>query len=185
MAFSENLRTARKGKNLSQEQLAELLCVSRQAISKWELDEGYPEAEKLMQLAEILGVTLDYLLLDRQSAEQNRDYTQECGNTPQSDKKISIRSFDGSRLSAYSSFSIVKFGFTGKRSPKCLLSGCESGNGAWGGSTILGWYATWEDAQKELDEINIAIESGKTSYQLKYFAHVKGFFNPKIVSDNV
>jgi transcriptional regulator with XRE-family HTH domain len=41
MAFSENLRTARRVKNLSHEQLAELLSVSRQAISKWELDDGY------------------------------------------------------------------------------------------------------------------------------------------------
>ena len=179
MAFSENLRTARKDKNLSQEQLAELLGVSRQAISKWELGEGYPEVEKLAQLAQILGVTLDYLLLDRQSAETGGG---NANSTPQAGGKITIRSSDGSRLSACNEFSIVKLGrLMGKRSPKCLLSGKEGGNGVWGGNTILGWYALLKDAQKELGEIQQAIARGETFYQLKYFANVKGFFNPKIV----
>ncbi|MBE6115166.1 MAG: helix-turn-helix transcriptional regulator, partial [Erysipelotrichaceae bacterium] len=48
MSFGENLRMIRKEKGLSQEDLAELLEVSRQAISKWEMDMGYPEVEKLL-----------------------------------------------------------------------------------------------------------------------------------------
>jgi transcriptional regulator with XRE-family HTH domain len=181
MAFSENLRSARKDKNLSQEQLAELLSVSRQAISKWELDEGYPETDKLMQLAQILGVSLDYLLLDKSAkdVEGNTNYV------PQADRKINIRSFDGNRLSACNEFAIVKVGWlAGKRSPKCLLCGREGGPVIWGGNTILGWYASLEDAQKELDEIHQAIERGETSYQLKYFVKVKGFINPKIIDGN-
>ena len=51
MGFSDNLKTIRKEKNLSQEELAELLGVSRQAVSKWELGDGYPEAEKLLIMA--------------------------------------------------------------------------------------------------------------------------------------
>ncbi len=86
-------------------------------------------------------------------------------------------------LSAYNDFSIVKFGLPGKRGPKCLLSGSESGSGAWGGFTILGWYASLEDAQKELGDIQHAIRSGETSYQLKYFANVKGWFYPRIIPD--
>lgn len=48
MSFGANLREIRKQKNISQEGLAELLNVSRQAISKWEQDLGYPEMEKLL-----------------------------------------------------------------------------------------------------------------------------------------
>ena len=47
MSFGENLQTIRKKNQLSQEGLAEMLGVSRQAVSKWELGEGYPEVESL------------------------------------------------------------------------------------------------------------------------------------------
>ncbi|MEG1461771.1 MAG: helix-turn-helix transcriptional regulator [Anaerorhabdus sp.] len=56
MTFSENLKLIRKEKGITQEELADMLEVSRQAVSKWELDEGYPEAEKLMLLANKLNV---------------------------------------------------------------------------------------------------------------------------------
>ena len=49
MSFSENLQMIRKKNQLSQKELAELLGVSRQAVSKWELGEGYPEVEKLLK----------------------------------------------------------------------------------------------------------------------------------------
>ena len=62
MNFSENLQALRKAKGISQEQLAERLDVSLQAVSKWETDGGYPEIEKIMQLCDIFGVTMDELL---------------------------------------------------------------------------------------------------------------------------
>ena len=48
MSFAENLKLIRKERNLSQEELAEILEVSRQAVSKWEQGDGYPEVEKLL-----------------------------------------------------------------------------------------------------------------------------------------
>ena len=51
MSFSENLQVIRKNNQLTQEELAELLGVSRQAVSKWELGEGYPEVDKLLILS--------------------------------------------------------------------------------------------------------------------------------------
>lgn len=57
-----NLQKMRKEKGLSQEQLAEMLGVSRQAISKWESGNSYPEIEKLIQLSEIFNTTLDNLI---------------------------------------------------------------------------------------------------------------------------
>ena len=57
MSFGENLQTIRKKNHLSQEGLAEMLGVSRQAVSKWELGEGYPEVDKLLLLSKKLNVS--------------------------------------------------------------------------------------------------------------------------------
>ena len=62
MSFGENLQEVRKKSQLSQEDLAEMLGVSRQAVSKWEIGEGYPEVDKLLLLSKNLNVSLDKLL---------------------------------------------------------------------------------------------------------------------------
>ncbi|MCL2003401.1 MAG: helix-turn-helix domain-containing protein [Oscillospiraceae bacterium] len=62
MQFHDKLQKLRKEKGLSQEGLAELLDVSRQAVSKWESGLAYPETDKLIALSEIFGVTVDSLL---------------------------------------------------------------------------------------------------------------------------
>lgn len=62
MKFEENLRELRKQNGLSQEELAEQLNVSRQAVSKWENGSGYPELDKLMALCELFHCTMDDLL---------------------------------------------------------------------------------------------------------------------------
>ena len=65
MSFAENLKYIRKKHNITQEQLADILSVSRQAISKWESSFGYPETETLLVLSKELNVSLDYLFSDR------------------------------------------------------------------------------------------------------------------------
>lgn len=60
--FSENLKKIRKDNNLSQEQLADLLNVSRQAISKWESSTAYPEMEKIILICKKFNVNIDDLL---------------------------------------------------------------------------------------------------------------------------
>lgn len=62
MHFSEKLLTLRKASNLTQEQLAEKLDVSRQSISKWESGQATPELEKIVAISTIFDVTTDYLL---------------------------------------------------------------------------------------------------------------------------
>ena len=57
MSFGENLQAVRKKNQLSQEGLAEMLGVSRQAVSKWELGDGYPEVDKLLLLSKRLKIT--------------------------------------------------------------------------------------------------------------------------------
>lgn len=64
MKFSEKLQTLRKEKKLSQEQLADMLDVSRQSVSKWESGQTYPEMDKLIELSKIFKCTLDDLTND-------------------------------------------------------------------------------------------------------------------------
>lgn len=62
MSLGENLQFIRKKENITQEQLAEQLGVSRQSISKWESDSSYPEMEKLLQLCKMFHCSLDDLM---------------------------------------------------------------------------------------------------------------------------
>lgn len=62
MSLSENLQNLRKIKNMSQEELAEKLNVSRQAVSKWESGNGYPETEKIITICDIFDCSMDELV---------------------------------------------------------------------------------------------------------------------------
>lgn len=64
MNFGDKLAKLRKEQNYTQEQLAELLGVSRQSVSKWESNGAYPETEKLIRLSTLFDCSLDYLLKD-------------------------------------------------------------------------------------------------------------------------
>ena len=64
MTFNNKLIKLRKANALSQEELAEKLNVSRQAISKWELGDATPDSDKIIALSNLFGVTTDYLLKD-------------------------------------------------------------------------------------------------------------------------
>jgi len=75
MTFGEKLQELRRKGAMSQDVLAEKLEVSRQAVSKWERDEAIPETDKLVRIAQLFGVSTDYLLLDR-----NREQTEQTRN---------------------------------------------------------------------------------------------------------
>lgn len=62
MDFSEKLLTLRKANDMTQEQLAEKLDVSRQSVSKWESGQATPDLEKIVALSTVFNVTTDYLL---------------------------------------------------------------------------------------------------------------------------
>ncbi len=64
MTLGDKLSKLRKENNYTQEQLAGILGVSRQAISKWESDITYPETDKLIRMSELFNCSLDYLLKD-------------------------------------------------------------------------------------------------------------------------
>lgn len=69
MTLGEKLKTARKNAGLSQEQLAEKLCVSRAAVAKWETDKGLPDVGNLKAISKLLTVSVDFLLDDGQEMD--------------------------------------------------------------------------------------------------------------------
>ena len=66
MIFSEKLRLIRKSKGLTQDDLAEKLNVSRQAVTKWESGQVYPDILNLIQISNFFNVTVDYLVRDQE-----------------------------------------------------------------------------------------------------------------------
>ena len=66
MTLGEKLARARKENGLSQEGLAEKLCVSRSAVAKWETDKGIPDVANLKAISKLLNVSVDYLLDDEE-----------------------------------------------------------------------------------------------------------------------
>lgn len=73
MTTGEKLTKLRKEKGYTQEQLADLLKVSRQAVSRWESDLAFPETEKLIRIAKLYDVSLDYLLLEDSEAGKKEE----------------------------------------------------------------------------------------------------------------
>lgn len=62
MSFAEKIKELRLSENLSQEEFAERLDVSRSAVAKWESDSGMPDIENLIEIARTFQVSIDYLL---------------------------------------------------------------------------------------------------------------------------
>ena len=72
MTTGEKIYVLRKAKGLSQEQLAEALSVSRQTLSKWELDTVLPDTENAIKLSAYFSVSIDYLLKEEESGAEKR-----------------------------------------------------------------------------------------------------------------
>ncbi len=88
MTTGEKLAMLRRQKNLTQEQLAELLNVSRQSVSRWEMNQAFPETEKLILLSRIFSCSVDFLLNTSPEKEKNSSditaegcasFMRECG----------------------------------------------------------------------------------------------------------
>ncbi len=75
--LGETIQALRRQKNLTQEQLAEQVGVSRQAVSKWELNNALPDTDKLVPLARALGVSAEELLGNAGRLEDDRTVPQE------------------------------------------------------------------------------------------------------------
>ena len=110
MNISEKIKEYRKAQKISQEQLAEKLNVSRQAITKWEIGTGLPEIENIIAIANLLSLSVDELLDVAQTAQTQTDYTHESLTVYDIDRikdfdlslgeahKISLEGYSGEKL---------------------------------------------------------------------------------------
>ncbi len=71
MALGERIKECRQSAGMSQEKVAELVGVSRQAVTKWEVNQSAPNTENLFKLAEIFGTTVDLLLESDEESKQS------------------------------------------------------------------------------------------------------------------
>lgn len=172
MSFGENLRRVRLENNLSQEQLADMVGVSRQSVSKWEADGGYPETEKLLIIAKKLDTSLDFLLLDkpRETAPHLTAAVARNG--------ILVKpALKETEMGYWDSFRISRLFLTKKKKPepKYMLLGMRKGDGLFSCMTQspLALYREQEDAEKELTEIYGAMQRGEDVYELKYYVEVE------------
>ncbi|MCR5090914.1 MAG: helix-turn-helix domain-containing protein [Oscillospiraceae bacterium] len=167
MSFGENLQAIRKKNQLSQEGLAEMLGVSRQAVSKWELGEGYPEVDKLLILSKKLNISLDSLL-----GGENATTIAEEGR-PSGMIRI-ISPHEGVIINASKVTRSQQFK-GGKNSPRFALFASDGNDLSWWGAqnTFLAWYRNLEDVTREITEIQKALDTGAVSYTLQYGVKVK------------
>lgn len=102
MKLSEKILSLRKARNMSQEELADKLGVSRQAVSRWEVGSALPDASNILQLSKLFGVSADYLL--------NDDYK---GEAPVPAKSKAVSSIAGTLVKKIISLCVAGFGFLG------------------------------------------------------------------------
>lgn len=198
MSFGNNIKILRKEKGITQEQLADMLGVSRQAVSKWESDSGYPETDKLLVLAKALETSLDYLMNNETEnvlKSENMKIQDENASVSngkaqcsiQIPKKLYIMDVNKRRLSAFDEFTIEMLSNTGEaelitgvsksntkvKVPVCILRGVTKGILGINKKTTLGFYESLSDAQKELNSISQTSPTDAV-YELKYAAKMQG-----------
>ncbi|MCL1809655.1 MAG: helix-turn-helix domain-containing protein [Clostridiales bacterium] len=116
MNFAEKLKTLRKQYKFSQEQLAEKLNVSRQAITKWETDGGLPDIDNLMAIAALFSLSMDDLLSDEKLAKAQQGFAYE------SVTEHDIRSLTHFDIHAPAAFEITVTSTPNEKLRVCLAS---------------------------------------------------------------
>lgn len=183
MSISAKIQQLRKSSGLSQEQFAEKIGVSRQAVSKWENGTGSPDIGKLALISELFQVSTDYLIKGEEPSKADQPVRQSV----QIPRKLYIIDVNKRKLSTFEEFSIEIINAEGEatlitgltkanekvRVPVCALYGISKGILGMNKQTLLGFYASVEDAKKELISISHAGETD-TVYELKYAAKMQG-----------
>ncbi len=152
MNFCEKLQILRKNKGLTQEDLADKLNISRAAVAKWEAGQSYPDISNLIQISNLMNVTIDYLVKD-----------QNCAVSPATGTKTNIDEIIEFRLEAnintYAAFSnetsSTRFDSHDFRYEK----GCFTYHDTYvGGEQFAGEEAVWKN--------------GKAVYAMNYLGRV-------------
>ncbi len=110
MNFEEKLKKLRKKAGFSQEKLAEKLGVSRQAVTKWESENGIPDIENIISISKLFDISIDELLLDEEIKKEDLEYLFESVTEYDIDdvkhfdldlgdaKSVVVKGYDGEKL---------------------------------------------------------------------------------------
>ncbi len=177
MSFADRLKEYRKERGFSQEDLAEQLCVSRQAIGKWEQGQAYPEVEKLLALCAVLSVSMDALMAD--------ELPEGCrAATHAPAESILIMAENGLNLIRCINI-MCSQPYKSRKGPKYALFGVSGYTPFWGPhNNLLGWYADEASVQKEIQAIREAMRRGEPNYTLQYAASVRRRFGRIEIKEN-
>ncbi|MET0634656.1 MAG: pentapeptide repeat-containing protein [Chitinophagaceae bacterium] len=148
--IGSKIAKARKGKNISQAQIAQLLFISSQAVGKWERGESIPDIVTVNRLAEILGVDLNYFSENFQSPgdgtslkiiDNNGETVQEVANLSHSpEERQLLTNFSGGNLS--------KSDFAGVTAHKRKFNGCALRGSDFAGADLTGSSFTGNDIRE-------------------------------------
>lgn len=141
MKFSEKLMNLRKSKGMSQENLAEKLNVTRQTVSKWELDQTTPDLNKLIELSKLFEISIDELTNNVESVNAENEYKE--SSVEKNNRKLALKILVIGLI-----ISAVIFGIGGIRQKLAYKENDRAYNEAYALS-----QAKFESAQKRLDEI--------------------------------
>lgn len=109
--LGQRIARLRRQKGMTQEMLAEALGVSPQAVSKWETDNSCPDIALLLELAELLDVTVDELLSGRMAPEVQLVPQEERKNAEEMMLRIIVETPKGDNVRVNLPMAIVRFGF--------------------------------------------------------------------------
>lgn len=137
MTFGEKLYKLRKAQGFSQEALAEKLHTSRQAVSKWENDNGYPETEKIILISKLFQVSLDDLLMEEREMGAAYDSAGEDAESRSCEKGKEENGYYINRETANGFLLYYKKKFLWIAAACGLIAGC---NAVSYGSTEPGFY---------------------------------------------
>ena len=141
MSFGENMQKLRKKNGMSQEELAEKIVVTRQTISKWELDQSTPDLEYIVQLSELFGVSTDFLIKGVEPvATQTYREPADCETTSCNYNRYVFKSIIGITMCSISVISIIALLIISAKAQHSLyLEGREF-------TGLIGWlfsYKAW------------------------------------------
>ncbi len=90
MNIGTKIKNARTSANLTQEQVAEALDVSRQTVSDWENEKTYPDIVSVIKMSDLYNISLDHLLKEEKPMSDYLNYLEESTNTVRSKNKLSM-----------------------------------------------------------------------------------------------
>lgn len=153
MTFAEKLKSIRKQAGMSQEQLAEKLGVSRQAVTKWETDAGIPDIENIIRISALFGISIDELFSNEKGVQKSVGFLFESITEYDIDepKRYDMKFGGGKQL--------VLSGYDGEKLRVCLASNTLS--------TLQNDFKVKIDDIKKRIDVDVIRKNGATEASAK------------------